>query len=126
MNSSYSKNRWVILEHRLNKINLEGIHYDLLIEDGPSCKSWRLTHLPVVDGPAVQAIASEPHKLEWLEKKEAFVSCGRGWAHQVQEGIYEGSLSSQTNSEVISITIHTNTISAILQLSTTTCKILSI
>ena len=89
--------RWVLLEHRLSKQNLKDIHFDLLLEDTNTCKTWRLEKLPRLDGPSVSAIPIAPHKLYWLERNESDVSGGRGWAYRVIGGQFKGTLPSDSS-----------------------------
>ena len=91
------ENRWILLEH-INSPNDENkIHYDLLLEDGSACRTWRLDQIPRLDGQAVQANTAPLHKLEWLEKIESIVSEGRGFARRVEAGIFQGALPPSQN-----------------------------
>ena len=65
--------RWVLLEHRVSKNILKNRHFDLLIEEKTSCRSWRLEDKPLIDGPSVKAVSIPPHKLYWLDRKESLV-----------------------------------------------------
>ncbi|KGG16884.1 MULTISPECIES: hypothetical protein [unclassified Prochlorococcus] len=85
-------NRWAILQHTLSKDSLEGLHFDFLLEDGNSCRTWRLASFPHIDGPVVEAIPIAPHKLYWLQIEESLVSGGRGWAKCISRGEFHGSL----------------------------------
>ena len=80
--------RWVILKHVLAKDTFDGLHYDLLLEDVKDCRSWRLSSIPLLNGPLIDAIATPPHKLYWLERDESLVSGGRGWAKQIYRGTF--------------------------------------
>ncbi len=115
-------NRWVLLEHRLAKFNDQGFHFDLLIEDGSSCRTWRLPTIPIVDGPLVEALLLPPHNLTWLEKKESLVSGGRGWAKRVESGIFHGSLPLDSDQDV-ALALESKTISGLLEISGNHCRI---
>ena len=78
--------RFVLLEHFGAPDDPRGCHLDLLLEDGDSCRSWRLDAIPRLDGPAVRATALPPHRLVWLDRQAAAVSGGRGWARRVVGG----------------------------------------
>ena len=112
------------MEHRINKNNIQDVHYDLLLEDGSCCKSWRLDKIPVLDGPAVEAIVTEPHKLHWLDKKEAFVSGGRGWVKRVLEGFFNGVLPLLKN-DPIQIEIYGKGMEGYLEIKDYLCSIRS-
>ena len=99
--------RWVILRHTLFEDSLEGLHYDLLLEDIEDCRTWRLSDIPVLNGPFVDAIAIAPHKLYWLEKEESLVSGGRGWAKRIYRGNVFGALPSAKN-ELLSVDLRSN------------------
>ncbi len=116
--------RWVILKHVLAEDSLEGLHYDLLLEDSTDCRSWRLTSIPLLNGPLVEAKAIAPHKLDWLEKEESLVSGGRGWAKQIYRGTFSGSLPLSTN-EMLSIDVMSNSFSGRLQIFDSLCRISS-
>ena len=70
-NKSY---RWVLLRHIGAPDDLSGIHYDLLLEDHNFCRTWRLSDIPLLDGPYVDSVYIAPHKLDWLDIEEKVVS----------------------------------------------------
>ena len=78
--------RFVILEHTGVPNDPCGRHYDLLIEDGDICQTWRLGHLPVVGAAPQLAMLLPPHRLAWLDRSSAEVSGGRGYARRVLKG----------------------------------------
>ena len=116
--------RWVILQHTLSKESLEGLHFDLLLEDKDFCRAWRLARIPWLDGPVVEAIAIAPHNLYWLEREESPVSGDRGWAKRIVLGNFTGSLPSDKN-DSISIEIHSSLFTGCLELRNNFCKISS-
>ena len=114
--------RWVILQHTLAKESLEGLHFDLLLEDREFCRTWRLPSIPIVDGPVVEALSISPHRLYWLETEESSVSGGRGWAKRIIFGTFCGSLPSQ-NRDFVSIKIFSNSLTGTLILKNDLCQI---
>ena len=84
--------RYSLLEHFGAPDDPGGCHLDLLLEDGDSCRSWRLEAIPLLDGPAVRATPLPPHRLVWLEREAADVSGGRGWARRVVAGTMRSGL----------------------------------
>ncbi len=81
-------NRWTLLEH-IDDIRVPfDRHFDLLIEDGLTCRSWRLKEMPVLDGPFVKLHQSDRHRSQWLEINEGLVSGKRGRAKRVLSGIF--------------------------------------
>ena len=84
--------RYVLLEHFGAPDDPRGCHLDLLLEDGDSCRSWRLDAIPLLNGPGQNATPLPPHRLVWLDREAAAVSGGRGWARRVVGGRYRGNL----------------------------------
>ena len=81
--------RFVILEHTGAPDDPAGRHYDLLLEDGDSCRTWRLSALPEPGGLAVEVVELGPHRLTWLDHVAGEVSGGRGFARRMDAGMYE-------------------------------------
>jgi hypothetical protein len=81
--------RFALLEHTGAPDDPAGRHFDLLLEDGAACRTWRLLAMPQPGGPAVAALELPPHRLAWLDILEADVSGGRGHARRVAAGEYE-------------------------------------
>ena len=84
--------RYSLLRHTGAPNDPSGCHYDLLLEDGESCRTWRLGEIPTADGSSQNATALPAHRLVWLEPRSAAVSNNRGWAERVMAGCYEGKL----------------------------------
>jgi len=78
--------RFIILEHVAAPDDPAGLHYDLLFETGPTCRTWRLAALPTRDGPAVAAVEIAAHRLAWLDCDTAEVSGGRGRVRRIRHG----------------------------------------
>ncbi len=81
--------RFVLLEHTGHPDDPTGRHFDLLLEEADSCRTWRLAEIPRVDGPPVAATPLPVHRLVWLERLEGEVTGGRGFARRVDAGTYE-------------------------------------
>ncbi len=84
--------RWVLLRHIGAPDDLKGIHFDLLLEDKNFCRTWRLSDIPLLDGPYVDSVYIAPHSLDWLDFQEKVVSGNRGVATRVKQGIFLNSL----------------------------------
>jgi hypothetical protein len=80
--------RYIHLEHAGAPDDPAGRHYDLLLEEGAACRTWRLSALPVPGGPTVPAEEIAPHRLAWLDHVSGEVSGGRGFARRVDGGPY--------------------------------------
>ena len=90
--------RWVLLKHIDCPDDSLGFHFDLLLEDEFDCRSWRLEHIPELDGPELQIYPINPHNLSWLDTPGRKVSMDRGWAHPVRSGTFIGTLPIMENS----------------------------
>jgi len=84
--------RFILLEHTGAPDDPVGRHYDLLLEAGEACRTWRLTAVPSAGGPAVAAVEIAPHRLAWLDHEAGEVSGGRGFARRIEAGTYEPAL----------------------------------
>ena len=84
--------RWVLLRHIGAVDDLRGIHFDLLLEDQECCRSWRLSDIPLLDGPYVDSVYIPPHRLYWLDIKEKVLSGNRGTATRVKKGVFWSAL----------------------------------
>ena len=80
--------RFAILDHTGAPDDPAGRHYDLLLEAGDACRTWRLAELPVPGGPPVPADELPPHRLAWLDHVAGEVSGGRGFARRIDGGSY--------------------------------------
>ena len=84
--------RWVLLRHTGAPDDFKGIHFDLLLEDKNSCRTWRLSDIPVLDGPYVDSVPIAPHNLDWLDTQEKVISANRGVATRIKNGLFFQSL----------------------------------
>ena len=124
MINSFQSKRWVVLQHTLSQKSMEGLHFDLLLEDQGFCRTWRLPEVPLVDGPLVEAIPLNPHGLHWLERKESVVSGGRGWAKRILIGNFFGSLPLEIDG-FVSIDLISSNLNGQLRLENNSCQIFS-
>tara|TARA_B100000579_G_C22005893_1_gene477284 strand:+ start:64 stop:453 length:390 start_codon:yes stop_codon:yes gene_type:complete len=90
--------RWVLLRHTSAPGDKRGFHFDFLLEDKKFCRTWRLSDIPLLDGPYVDCEHIAPHNLSWLDIKEKAVSGNRGFATRTKNGIFLESLPSIENS----------------------------
>jgi hypothetical protein len=80
--------RFALLEHTGHPDDPSGCHYDLLLEEGRDCQTWRLADLPHPDDLPVAAQPLPPHRRDWLDTTAAEVSGGRGFARRIDAGSY--------------------------------------
>ncbi len=117
--------RWVLLEHIVALDDPLDIHFDLLLEDGGECRTWRLDALLVVDGPSIEAIRIGGHKLHWLETSGRIVSGGKGWAYPITSGWFKGLLP-VLKDHPVHIELHGGDLTGLLQIDHRLCKLSSI
>ena len=72
----------------------------MLLEDKEYCRSWRLSDIPLLDGPYVHSIRIAPHNLYWLDIEEKVISGKRGVATRIKQGTFLRSLPSVKSSAV--------------------------
>ena len=92
--SRKKKYKWVLLRHTGAPDDVEGIHFDFLLEDSEFCRTWRLSKIPLLDGPSVDSTYIAPHNLYWLDIEEKVLSGNRGVATRIKKGIFWESLPS--------------------------------
>ena len=78
--------RYILLEHRGAPDDPAGLHYDLMVEDGDACRTWRLAALPPAGGGEVTATEIARHRLAWLDAVAEDVSGGRGSVQRIAAG----------------------------------------
>jgi len=81
--------RYALLRHTGAPDDPSGCHFDLLLEDGATCRTWRLADVPTIDAAQQDAVPLPAHRLVWLDPRSAAVSGGRGWAERIGSGRYK-------------------------------------
>ena len=113
-----------MLKHIGSPDDIKGIHFDLLLEDKDFCRTWRLSDIPLLDGPYVDSIYSSPHNLYWLDIEEKVLSGNRGVATRVEKGIFLESLPSiETN--FIKLSLKWTGVESYLLIEENGCRIFS-
>ncbi|AII48479.1 hypothetical protein KR52_04875 [Synechococcus sp. KORDI-52] len=92
--------RYALLRHTGAPDDPIGCHVDLLLEDGDTCRTWRLVTVPLLNRERQPAVPLPPHRLVWLEPRSAAVSGNRGWAERIHSGSYSGVLPIATDAAV--------------------------
>ena len=88
------------MKHIGSPNDIKGVHYDLLVEDKEFCKTWRLSDIPLLDGPYVDSVCIAPHNLYWLDIEEKVVSGNRGFAKRIKQGILLQSFASDEGNSI--------------------------
>ena len=113
-----------MLRHTGAPDDLKGIHYDLLLEDKEFCRTWRLSDIPLLDGPYVDSVLISPHDLYWLDTKEKVISGNRGKATRIKNGIFFQALSS-TQRCFINLSLKWEDVDSDLVIDENGCRIFS-
>ena len=92
--------RYALLRHTGAPDDPSGCHIDLLLEDGDSCRTWRLETVPRLNETAQPAVPLPAHRQVWLEPRSAAVSGNRGWAERIHAGSYSGMLPTATDEAI--------------------------
>ena len=116
--------RWILLEHFGSPDDPLGVHFDLLLEDGKVCRSWRLKKILVLDGPSQKVVPIPSHRLVWLDHSDGEVSGGRGWAKKVMAGFFLGELS-EDPADPVQIELHSNVLKGNLEIKNFLCTLCS-
>ncbi len=116
--------RWVLLKHVGSPDDIEGIHFDLLLEDKGFCRTWRLSDIPLLDGPYVDSVYIAPHGLYWLDIEKKDVSGNRGVATKIKQGIFWQSFSPVEGTSV-NLSLMWDKLEADLVIDENGCKIFS-
>ena len=116
--------KWVLLRHTGAPDDFKGIHFDLLLEDKEFCRTWRLSEIPLLDGPYVDSVYIAPHKLNWLDIQEKVVSGDRGIATRIKKGIFFNSLPNIEKS-FINLSLKWENVEGDLVIDQNGCRILS-
>jgi hypothetical protein len=114
--------RFALLRHTGAPDDPSGCHFDLLLEDGASCRTWRLANIPSVNAAEQDAIPLSAHRLIWLEPRSAAVSGGRGWAERIRAGRFQGNLPTDAN-EPVEITFIDGDLSGHLKIVQGRCRL---
>ena len=113
--------RFTILEHTGAPDDPTGRHYDLLLEDGESCRTWRLAALPESGGPAVEVRDLAPHRLAWLDHEVGEVSGGRGFVRRVDAGTYEPAAAHCVDPGSVVVSLRGQSVTATFEIRGSTC-----
>jgi len=81
-------NRWALLEHTVRNSLLSEVHFDLLIENGSDCLTWKIYEIPELNGSLVQIKKQPNHRLIWLTIDQKKLSNERGYVNRIDYGKY--------------------------------------
>ena len=113
-----------MLKHIGAPDDIKGIHFDLLLEDREFCRTWRLSDIPILDGPYVDSVPIAPHNLDWLDIKEKVLSGNRGFAKRIKQGFFSQSFPLVEKSS-IDLLVTWDKLEVILEIDDNGCRIFS-
>jgi hypothetical protein len=90
--------RFVLLRHEPGALEVRGVHWDFMIEQGGALRTWSLSEEPR-PGQILRASAGRDHRLAYLDY-EGPLSGGRGSVARVDGGEYELIAASETAVEL--------------------------
>ena len=114
--------RYALLRHTGAPDDPNGCHFDLLLEDGEACRTWRLDQPPQLEHTPQTAVPLPAHRLVWLEPRSAAVSGNRGWAERVMAGRYSGALPQQSDAPV-RVQLRDGELNGVLVINAGTCQL---
>ena len=81
-------NKWVLLQHKIDKPDFGRNHYDFLVENGKDCLTWKIFEIPQINGPSTEIIKQANHRLIWLCREKYTLSNERGQIQRKDYGNY--------------------------------------
>ena len=81
-------NKWVLLQHKIDRPDCIENHYDFLIENGKDCLTWKIFEIPTINGPAIKILKQINHRLIWLYREKYTLSNSRGEVQRIDHGTY--------------------------------------
>ena len=81
-------NKWVLLHHKVDKPDHMEDHYDFLVENARDCLTWKIFEIPKINGPSIEIIKQDNHRLIWLYREKYTLSNDRGQVQRVDSGTY--------------------------------------
>ena len=116
-------NKWVLLQHEIERQDCIEVHYDFLVEYGKDCLTWKFFEIPQINGPPVQIIKQENHRLVWLYRKEYTLSNARGKVQRKDHGTYH-LVEDFVNEDDFSLILNGNIFYGILKKTSNLCQLI--
>ena len=117
-------NKWVLLQHEINRPDCIEKHYDFLIENGRDCLTWKIFEIPQINGPSIEIIKQENHRLIWLYREKYTLSNARGHVQRRDYGTYKvvGDFLDEDN---FSLVLNGSIFNGILKKKFNSCQLIS-
>ena len=115
-------NKWVLLEHKVQSLNSLDTHYDLLVENGKDCLTWKFLKLPLLNQPATEILKQPNHRLVWLLRIEHELSGNRGFVKRIDHGIFKKA-SDKLDSEYCRLILDGELLCGLFEISGNSCRL---
>ena len=117
-------NKWVLLQHQINRKDCVEKHYDFLVENGRDCLTWKIFEIPQINGPSIEIIKQANHRLIWLSREKYTLSNERGNVQRKDYGTYDivGDILNEDN---FSLVLNGKIFNGIFKKNFNTCKLIS-
>jgi len=115
-------NKWVLLEHKVQSVNSLDTHYDLLVENGKDCLTWKFLKLPLLNQAATEIFKQPNHRLVWLSRIQHELSGNRGFVKRIDHGIFKN-VSDKLDSEYCRFILDGEILYGLLEISGNSCKL---
>ena len=117
-------NKWVLLQHEIDRPDRIENHYDFLIENGKDCLTWKIFEIPKINGPLIEIIKQENHRLIWLYREKYTLSNMRGEVQRTDYGTYDV-VGDSLDEENFSLVLNGNILNGILKKKLNLCQLIS-
>ena len=117
-------NKWVLLQHTIEKTDCIESHYDFLLENGRDCLTWKIFELPQINGPLIEIIKQENHRLIWLYREKYTLSNSRGHVERADYGTYKV-VGEFLNEKDFSLILNGQILNGILKKKFNSCQLIS-
>ena len=114
--------RWALLEHKIYSGTSPDIHYDLLIENGIDCLTWKFFKVPLLNKDSVEIFKQPNHRLVWLSRIEHELSGNRGFVKRIDHGILKN-VSNKLDSEYCRFILEGELLYGLLEISGNFCRL---
>ena len=115
-------NKWVLLEHKVYSANSFDIHYDLLVENGGDCLTWKFLKLPLLNQASIEISKQPNHRLVWLNRIEHELSDNRGFVKRVDHGTFKN-VSYKLDSEYYRFILNGELLRGLFEISGNSCRL---
>ena len=117
-------NQWVLLQHKINRPDCVENHFDFLVENGKDCLTWKIFEIPKINGPSIEIIKQENHRLIWLSREKYTLSNARGHVQRQDYGTYNV-VGDSFDEDDFSMVLNGKIFNGILKKNFNLCKLVS-